>query len=269
MRRFRSRAQRVFIWALVLSTLLHFIAGPLSARLFGLPVPLLKAQRPMQTFIVTSSARKIRHRTHPLLPQPVRPPVPQPQPPQPRPQQPQPAPVRPQHRPPPVVLSRRSRNAPPQPRHESLSPSTIAQQERQFSKTIARLRAANNPVLAATQKDVRPSTMRRYNLNLFGMQGAPNEGQGILYPLKRWRVGGYNYYYVRYWVQYPDGSSEEGIVPWPIRFPVGNDPLAAGARSMPLPGPMSNYVPPPGTIMKPLVRFCYERRFPDCPIAHG
>ncbi len=144
----------------------------------------------------------------------------------------------------------------------------LAAQQQQFTQTIARLRQENNPIVSAAQPMPTPATMKRYTYDFSGNIGSPNIGQGILMPMRSWLDGPWDYYYVRYWVLYPDGTNETGVVPWPVRFPQSQDPIKLGWRRMPLPGPLPDYVLPLGTALHPLVAFCYEHRFSSCPIAH-
>lgn len=139
---------------------------------------------------------------------------------------------------------------------------------RTFERTIAQARAANDPVAGAVERTtVTPQAPKRYTLNVNGSLDRPRP-EGILYPLKRWVDDGWVYYYVRYDAEYADGSTESGDVPWPIRFPEGEDPFARGRNRMPLPGPMSDYVASADVTMSPLVRNCYDHRYMYCPIAH-
>ncbi len=85
--------------------------------------------------------------------------------------------------------------------------------------------------------------------------------------MRRWTDGDVVYYYVRYSVTYPDGTFETGVVPWPIHFPLNNDPFARGVHSMPLPGPAPDYVASADTAMHALVKNCYDHRYDYCPIA--
>ena len=142
-----------------------------------------------------------------------------------------------------------------------------AKQQVQFTQTIARLREENNPVAGAA-RPVAVSPPKRYASDFSGSIGSPNIGEGILYPTQSWQVGPWDYYYVRYWVLYPDGTSETGTVPWPVRFPQSQDPIKLGWRSMPLPGPQPGYVLPADANPHPLVAFCYEHHFASCPVAH-
>ncbi|HET7814812.1 MAG TPA: hypothetical protein VFL13_10615 [Candidatus Baltobacteraceae bacterium] len=139
-----------------------------------------------------------------------------------------------------------------------------------YSKTIAKLRAANNPVAAAAQPvDVGAHT-HNYSTDFSTSIGTGGSGQGYLNPVRSWHQDGYDFYYVHYEVEYPDGGTESGIVPWPIRYLPQADPFRLGIHHMPLPGPLPDFVLTPDMVLHPLTKYCYEHRseLSDCPIAH-
>jgi hypothetical protein len=263
----RDRAQRLLFWAFLFSIAFHLIAGPLLAWLLRARfVSGTQQLQPVETISITSSAIRLERRPQAQHPS-VQPPAAQP---------------------PPHAIARAQ---PTQARHRELARITpraiisvprvsarnetqtqsfsqqLAKQQVQFTQTIARLREQNNPVAGAAQP-VAVSPAKRYTNNFSGTIGSPNIGEGILYPTQSWQVGPWDYYYVRYWVLYPDGTSETGTVPWPVRFPQTLDPIKLGWRSMPLPGPEPGYVLPPDANPHPLVAFCYEHHFSSCPVAH-
>ncbi|HET9393343.1 MAG TPA: hypothetical protein VFO29_07495 [Candidatus Rubrimentiphilum sp.] len=233
------------------------------------------AQRlqPIEMITMRSSAIRLERRPQPQRPQ-IQPPAPQPLPrPVPKPQPPKPQ--QPQRQPPPHrelarINPRASITAPKAAaRHAQSFSEQLAQQQVQYQQTIARLRRENNPVISAAQPVSTPAATKRYAYDFSGSIGSPNIGEGILYPLQMWQVGPYDYYYVRYWVVYPDGTSETGVVPWPLRYLPAQDPFKLGIRYFPLPGPMPDYVLPAGTNLHPLVAYCYAHRFQYCPPEHG
>gem|GEM_PF-2225791 len=146
----------------------------------------------------------------------------------------------------------------------------FTQDENLFAKAIAQARAKDDPVAGAA-RSVTPARaqMKRFTIEFGGSNGGQNEPDGYLDPVRSWRDGGYDYYYLRYTVTYADGSAEEGIVPWPVRYLPQVDPFLRGWHRMPLPGPPANFVLAAGTELHPLVAFCYEHRFALCPIEHG
>jgi hypothetical protein len=262
----RHRISRLLVAGFVLSLFFHFVVGPLLVWLFGYRMPPAK---PEVLYVVQSSSITHAPRPHPRPPV-QRPPVPQPQHvavPQPHQQQQQkPQPPRPEVKREIARIDRRSVHPPPA-HAVALSAAT---QQQMFEKTIARLRAENNPLVSAARSTVAPAAPRRFNFDFSGSVGTAPTAEGILTPDRSWRDNGYDYYYVRYWVQYADGSTETGIVPWPLRYRPSDDPFRLGMEHFPLPGPMADYVLPPGTNLHPLVAFCYKHRdqFPNCPIQH-
>ncbi|MDP9016733.1 MAG: hypothetical protein M3N19_00240 [Candidatus Eremiobacteraeota bacterium] len=175
-------------------------------------------------------------------------------------------------RPRPHELARQTALAPPQPppvAHPSRASSLAAQlthDQELFSKTISQLRGSNNP-LTGTQNPGGTTGARHYKLNLNGRFGEPH-AEGYLTPLDRFRESGArHYYFVRYEVEYADGSQERGDVPWEISFPANDDPFLRDQHNMPLPGPPSTFV---GDVanMSPLIKNCYDHRYASCPIEH-
>lgn len=211
----------------------------------------------------------IRHAPRPRPRQPVRATKPLPQRavprPQPRPQQ-KPQPAQPEVKHELAQIDRRSINPPPA---RSLNANTT-QQEQLYEKTIAKLREENNPLVSSARSTVAPQAPKRFNYDFSGSLGSAPTAEGILTPEKSWRDNGYDYYYVRYWVQYADGSTETGLVPWPLRYKPADDPFRLGLLHFPLPVPLPDFVLPAGTNLHPLVAFCYKHRdeFPSCPIEH-
>lgn len=148
-----------------------------------------------------------------------------------------------------------------------LRPSELARDQAVFAQTIAEAKAARDPVEGA-QTAVVSEPAVHHSFVASSIANVPASGQGYLSPLRRWVAGDLVYYYVRYSVTYPDGTFETGIVPWPIHFPLSEDPFAHGLHSMPLPGPAADYVASAGSDMHPLVKNCYDHRYEYCPIAH-
>lgn len=250
------------LWYVLLSAAFHIIAVcGLVALLARTVLPVL-AHRPPEEIVAISSAVRIEHRTHPV---PAHNPIPRPRavpniPREPAPPAPKPVPrhVATRHL---REIAKIAYNAP------AINQQQLNAQTQSFEKTIAQARAANDPVAGAATSNVTPEAPKRYAMNVNGSFGTPVP-EGVLYPLKRWIQGQYVYYYVRYLAEYADGTTESGIVPWPIRFPASNDPFAHDRHHMPLPGPMPDYVASAGVQMQPLVKNCYDHRYDYCPIAH-
>ncbi len=265
----RERAERFLLWAFVFSIAFHFTVGPLIAWLFGARFTAgALHQQPIETITMQTSAIRLERRPQPKRVTQIQPPAAQPLP-QPEPQPQKPKPQAPRHRELARINPRAAISLPrAAARHAQSFNEQLAEQQVQYTQTIARLRRENNPIVSAAQPVSTPGAAKRYTYDFSGSIGSPNIGEGILIPLKSWLDGPWDYYYVRYWVLYPDGTSETGIVPWPVRFPGSMDPIKLGYRRMPLPGPLPDYMLPSGTDMHPLAAYCYEHRFSSCPIAH-
>jgi hypothetical protein len=264
-RRFRVRAQRVLLCALLLSLILHFTVGPYLVALFFRHT-LLRLGGERAPTITTRITFEHRPRVRPR-PQPRPRPV---------------IAVRPRAIAPPHVsahaVAARPKPAAAPHRHEivhferrapaRLTAQEIAQQQALFAKTIAAAKEGNDPVAGATSGTIAPEPGASFKRDLSGIPGV-GFGDGYLYPVKSWKDGGYDYYYVRYRVTHADGTPEEGVVPWPIRYLPSDDPFLKGTRRIPLPGPLADFSLPAGTDIKPLVAYCYEHRLPYCPIDHN
>ena len=267
MRVLRRHVSRRLFWAFVASIFIHFAIGAALVALL-LFHRQMRAGLPDETVAISTTLR-IMHRPPPRVAA-----TPRPQPPV---QKPLPEPQRPvrQAAPPPRELARiqvaapRSQPLPRAPVHVRTT-LDLAQQQADFEKTIARLRRQNDPV-ASVEHSVRTSdSVKRYVSDFSESIGSAPHGEGILYPVDSWHADGYDYYYVRYWVQYPDGTSENGVVPWPLRYLPGQDPFRLGIQHFPLPAPLADYTLPAGTSLHPLVAYCYEHRgeLSSCPIYH-
>jgi hypothetical protein len=264
----RKRARRLLLWGFVLSIAFHFTVVPLLAWLFGARFAATQKQQQAETFIVTSSAARLERRPQPQRPSFVQPPSQQPVPRVVPRQQPEQAPKRELAKINPraeISVPHRAPRVGPQTQSFSRQ---LEQQQKQFTQTIARLREENDPVISAAHPVATPAAMKRYVYDFSGNIGSPDIGMGILIPLNAWKDGPWDYYYVKYWVIYPDGTNETGNVPWPVRFPQTQDPIKLGWRHMPLPGPLPDYVLPRDANLHPLVAYCYEHHYASCPIAH-
>ena len=254
----RTKRARPLFWYTLLSGMLHVLLLTAVARFF-LSVVLPPNER-QPTIVVSSSALRIERSARP---QPARQPSQSPPQPLPRPHaatQPQPTAQPPppsrlaEHREP-IVKTTASDRVAAQLQRDALA----------FAQTAARLSAKGSPLAGIATPAPMPASARRDSLDISGANGKP-QPEGILYPLKRWTDGEYAYYYVRYLVHYDDGTIETGSVPWPIRFPLDEDPFAHGINHMPLPGPPASYVLPGDVPVTPLVRNCYAHRYQYCPI---
>lgn len=141
-------------------------------------------------------------------------------------------------------------------------------QQAVFTRTIAQLRAQENPLLGAARPVPTPQSPRSYTFNVAGAVGTQSQGYGILTVVRAWRDGGYDYYYLRYFARYPDGTTESGIVPWPVRYLPHADPFLQGGERSALPVPLPDYHLPADTTLDPLVAYCYAHRaqLTSCPL---
>lgn len=249
-----------------MSAVLHFLLVPLLVALFALPLlPMFASRKPLQEIVTVSSAIRLEKHSKPE-PQRVA-------------QQPRRV-RRVEQR---LQPHRAARNEPavrrevavvrprpepkPQPEAVRMSAQELQREQQAFERTIAQARTQTDPVTSAARPVPNAASEKRYPLNIQGDPGEVRYGEGILTPVKRWVDAGYAFYYVRYSVIYPDGATEEGIVPWPIHFALDDDPFARGIRHMPLPGPGEDYTATTTADMQPLVKNCYDHRFMYCPIS--
>jgi hypothetical protein len=159
-----------------------------------------------------------------------------------------------------ATIARTSPQSPPQ-RPSHFSPEELAKIDQDLATTIAQARAANDPL--RTPQHVIPAGPKHYRVQMQGQFGAMQNAQGYYAPLSGWRDGGYDWYYVKYWCTYPDGTYETGPVPWPIRFARSEDPFVHPTLTeVPLPGPPPGYVPP-ANMGKALRFFFPNTKFPD------
>lgn len=181
------------------------------------------------------------------------------------------------HAHPPRELAKIVAYAPPAPpKHHPVehvtTTSSIESDERNFARTLTKLRSENNPIESQQRMAVSAPSGKRYAADFSSVPEASHGGEGYLAPVKSWRDGPYTYYYLRYDVVYPDGSRETGYVPWPVRYLPGQDPFGRGSGEyhIPLPLPLPDFVLSSDTNVKPLIAFCLQHRsqFPSCPIMH-
>jgi hypothetical protein len=265
LRALRRHVSRRLFWALLASLVIHGgLAGTLAFFFLqhqvhpGLPEPQLTVSSVIQ--IMQRPQRRISVATpHPQA----------------APSKQQPRVVRSRRSAPPRrELARIEIHAPriPPPARKAGTQTTLdtAREEIAFTKTIARLRQQNDALVSSQAPVMTPAPAKRFVYDFSASIGSAPRGEGILYPVQSWTTGGYDYYYVKYWVEYPDGTTESGRVPWPLRYAVDQDPFRLGIHHLPLPTPLANYSLPPGTSMHPLVAYCYEHRdeLSSCPIYH-
>lgn len=254
------RRYRVLLWCLVFSLAFHFLVVPLLVMLLGFH----HAVKPVQEVVYQARSSSLQISRRPprprpaSIPKPVTPPhaLPRPQQQQQQAQRREVARIEPHAR---VSVPR-----------ISSSGIDFARQQAAFEKTIAQLRRESNPVLSAARAVQTPSASRPYTYDFAGSFGSSPHAEGVLTPVKSWRDGPYDYYYVEYSVQYADGTTETGYVPWPIRYLPRSDPFLQHWEHFPLPVPLPDFQLPADANLHPLIAFCLEHRseLSDCPIEH-
>jgi len=262
----QERGAKTLLWAFVVSIVIHALILP--AVFWSWTRSVLISQQPREReWVVSSTAVKIERRT---VPQPRS----RPTPPRPRQHAPQRRPVVPQPRPqavrpaaPRQEIARTAPAAPPQPQkrpQQTPEPSLESQLERQqetFSQEVARLHEQNRPLSIAARREPPASAYRRTYFDVPG-HSHREEIEALLLPMRHWLAKDMSCYYVRYIAQFTTGGSEDGVIPWPVCYPAGDDAMANPPypHDLPIPTPQRDYVLPAGTYLTPLLRSIYERR---------
>ena len=150
-----------------------------------------------------------------------------------------------------------------------LGAAQLARLNRDFAQTIAQAREGAPDPLAGTSAGAAGSGAggagaeggtKSYGPALQSSTEGELRHSGLCDPVKDWTQDGYDYYYVICNVKFSDGTFRREGVPWPVRFPPGNDPFTGTAHaerplSMPLPG----WTLGPGeTITKELREYAHE-----------
>ena len=147
----------------------------------------------------------------------------------------------------------------PSPHGETLA-HQLARQERTFSEEVARLNQKDKPLSLASPLQTPAAYQRSY----FDAPGHKRHDAvvAVLIPLRHWNSQATSCYYVRYVAQYTTGGSEEGVIPWPVCYPIADDRMVHPAypHDLPIPFPQRDYVLPPGTYLAPLLQSVYNRR---------
>jgi len=261
-----ERGAKNLLWAFLASIVIHALLLPAAFWTWTRSVA-LSQQPPQREWVVSSTAVRIERRTVPQRRSFPRPPEravpPQPRPVPPRPQvQPQPKAATPRQE-----IARNAPTAPPQPEKQperTPTPSLESQLERQqqsFSQEVARLHEQNNPLSIAAPREPPAAAYRRTYFDVPGHKHR-EEIEALLIPVRHWFVSDMSCYYVRYIAQFTAGGSEDGLIPWPVCYPVSNDAMANPPypHDLPIPLPQRDYVLPAGTYLTPLLRSIYDRR---------
>ncbi len=249
------RRYRVLIIAIVFSTAIHFMLGPLLARwrmTQGVPDQL----------VAVSTSIRLEHRTKPQPHVFIKRQPSQPQ----RHVEPHLRALRQQ-----IVVPRMRHYAqatpvPPvvqqQPQPEPQQHTAVERQTRQFEKAIAEAKAAEDLLRVAPAT---PEAPKHYSADMEGRDNPLRSGEGLLIPVKSWKEGGYNYYYVDYTVVFSDGTRDAGRVPWPIRYLPKDDPFANDYHGkIPLPAPLPGYALPQDVLpLNPTLRPYFPNLYPS------
>ncbi len=130
-------------------------------------------------------------------------------------------------------------NAPPDvPNRPRFDDAQIAAIERSLGDAIAADRRGRDPLVVAAAP-LAPPVHHGYSASGFETGGRSH--RGLCDPIKSWTADAFDYYYVICNVRFSDGTYERESVPWPVRFPPGDDPFAGTAKAekplaLPLPG---------------------------------
>ena len=255
-RLFRRRRRTV---AIVLSVLVHLFAAFLFV--YHRPVP------PSET-VATTQRLTFDRKTPPTpkpTPRPTLPPVPvtRPEPvalplPVPAPlarvrlappHVPATKPVRLPHR----HLSPRELSKPAPHAPATLSDARIAQITSELRSQIASDAALRPRAVAVVPEPL--GTPRHYALDTSNFLQGNRRAHGLCDPIKNWTEGAFNYYFVACNVRFSDGTYERQAVPWPVRFPPGDDPYAGtSSGEKPLAMPLPGWRLPPGETVSPELR---------------
>lgn len=281
------KRRRIFEIAIAISILLHLLLGSFFAIRYPQVTKMLeRLTRPQknQQMAALSTAVTIEKRTRPRVAPPSQP-RPKPVPPQPQAkphvvkvEQPKPQPPAAK----PTEIARIVPHAVPQPQiahiraphanpSRQMTQSQLEEMERQFARTIAMAKAANDPTRVPQQAGP-PATMKRAHIDIAGVNELLRHGEGILTPREQFRasVDGDargTCYYVDYQINFSNGTFDSGPVYWPICYARRTDPFINEWRGFPLPGPAPGWQPTAaewGVISAhPLLRLYFPGRFPN------
>ena len=92
-----------------------------------------------------------------------------------------------------------------------------------------------------------PPETKHYGSDYAAFTAGERDHHGLCDPVKDWTEDGWDYYYVACNVRFSDGTYERQSVPWPVRFPPGDDPFAGTSKDVkPLAMPLPGWHLPPG-----------------------
>jgi len=251
------------IIAIVISTAIHFVIGPIFSRWHALQIT---QGQPRAEFVVTSSAVKLERHVTPRPQAQKKPRIEHRQTQRQRIRQQIITPkMRVELTPRPHELARLDPKAvepqPPAPKEPPAHQGSQSQQQQEFEKVIAQAKAEGNPLKVAPAPAAAP---KRYALEFNGKNNPLQSGEGILYPRKTYKEDAQTCYYVDYTMVFSDGARDEGRVPWPICYAPKADPFVNNFQHFPLPSPRPGYVLPPSELpLNPTLRPYFPDLYPN------
>jgi hypothetical protein len=251
-RRDGDESRRRLSVALVISTVVHLVVLALLLRwvMTMMIVPKGNQHRALQTTLTLEQRIQPSQQSQPkpaaAAPAPARP-------------QPHPVPV--PQAPPHHELAKLSPTAPPQP---PAAPRTALQQrlasdQSRFGREVASLNKGDDVHISPT---IAPGggggDTKSYAFQPPGGGEGSRFGNGVISPTRHWVDKGDNCYYGRYELEYSDGASEDGDIPWPFCYAPADDPFLRPPHPIPFPLPLPGYVLPAGTALTPIERDVYD-----------
>ncbi len=248
-----DESRRRLSFALVVSTVLHLVALALVLRWVATMtiVPKGLAQRPaLQTTLTLEQRIQPRQESQPkpaaAAPAPARP-------------EPHPVPI--PQAPPHHELARVSPTAAPQPppAPRSALEQRLAADQSRFGNEVASLNKGDDVRISPTIAPGGAGTMKSYAFQPPGGGAGSRFGNGVITPTRHWVDGGNNCYYGHYELEYSDGASEDGDIPWPFCYAPEEDPFLKPPHPIPFPLPLPGFVLPTGTPLTPIEREVYDQ----------
>ncbi|HEY6235988.1 MAG TPA: hypothetical protein VIW69_12880 [Candidatus Elarobacter sp.] len=136
------------------------------------------------------------------------------------------------------------------------SPQQIAALDAQFSKTIAQ---AERTLTDVPRQARRPATtMKHYQLVMAGSRGDLTSAQGECRPTQTWYRGAVVWHYMDCDFIYTDGFSEHVLIPWPQQFARNDDPSDHPYKLYPVEQPPPGWVLPHPFAFSRLVCIFYK-----------
>jgi hypothetical protein len=118
----------------------------------------------------------------------------------------------------------------------------LAQLGQDFSKTIAESRETLAGVQAESEH-AQVNTIKQYAVHFSGIHEGMNPGDGEIFAISKQRIGDTMWYHTRYTYMHSDGTYEADEIPWPFHYPINDDPFARHDKRIPLQPPPEGYKP--------------------------